>query len=147
MASPSQRPRRTPSRHTTKRPATGADEAFRAAVGSMAPQDRALAERIHSIVMAAAPELVPRMWYGMPAWAKDGTVVCFFQPARKFKTRYATFGFQDVARLDDGRMWPVAFAVAELTEEEETRIAALVARAVGGAADREAAGLSSPESR
>jgi uncharacterized protein YdhG (YjbR/CyaY superfamily) len=73
------------------------------------------------------------MWYGMPGWTKDGGVVCFFQPAGKFKTRYATFGFQDVAHLDDGRMWPVAFAIAELTEEEEARIAELVVRAVGGA--------------
>ncbi|MDI6713105.1 MAG: hypothetical protein QMD96_07700 [Anaerosomatales bacterium] len=133
MESAPERLRRTAPRHGTNRRAAGADEAFRAAIGSMAQQDRELAERIHSVVSAAEPELVPRMWYGMPAWTKDGEVVCFFQPAGKFKTRYATFGFQDVAHLDDGRMWPVAFAIAELTEEEEARIAELVVRAVGGA--------------
>lgn len=103
-----------------------------AAIGAMTEPDRSLASRIHAIVMAAAPDLQPRMWYGMPAWAKDGKVLCFFQPAHKFKTRYATFGFQDAAQLDDGRMWPVAFAITDLTTEEEARIAGLVRRAIEG---------------
>lgn len=112
---------------------SGGPAEVQAAIESLAQPDRELAKRIDSVVLAAAPGLVPRMWYGMPAWAKDGKVLCFFQPAQKFKTRYATFGFQDSARLDDGRMWPVAFAVTDLTEEEEARIAELVERAVGRA--------------
>jgi uncharacterized protein YdhG (YjbR/CyaY superfamily) len=99
-------------------------------IRSMPEPDRSRATRIHEIVTTTAPELAPRLWYGMPAYAKDGKVVCFFQAASKFKTRYATLGFNDPARLDDGRMWPTAFAVVELTKAEERRIAELVRRAV-----------------
>jgi uncharacterized protein YdhG (YjbR/CyaY superfamily) len=99
-------------------------------IAEMAEPDRSMAERIHAIVMAAAPDLSPRTWYGMPAYAKDGKVICFFQAASKFKTRYATFGFQPDANLDDGPMWPTAFALVELTDAEETRIATLVTQAV-----------------
>src|SRR5690349_2816047 len=92
--------------------------------------DRALAEKVHAIVRKNAPDLVPRLWYGQPAYAKDGKVLCFFQPASKFKTRYSTLGFSDPAHLDDGGMWPVAFALQELTPAAEERIAALVRQAV-----------------
>jgi uncharacterized protein YdhG (YjbR/CyaY superfamily) len=102
-----------------------------AKIGEMPEPDRAIAERLHAIVTAAAPQLVPRTWYGMPAYAKDGKVLCFLQAASKFKTRYSTFGFSDRAELDDGDMWPTAFAVHELTAEVESRIAALVKRAAG----------------
>jgi uncharacterized protein YdhG (YjbR/CyaY superfamily) len=102
-----------------------------AAISAMSGSDRAIAEGIHAVVKATAPELAPRTWYGMPAYAKDGKVVCFFQSAQKFKTRYATFGFQHDAHLDDGHMWPVAFAVTEWTATEETAVAALVKKAVG----------------
>jgi uncharacterized protein YdhG (YjbR/CyaY superfamily) len=100
-------------------------------VAEMPPGDRAMAERIHAIVKERAPSLVPRTWYGMPAYAKDGKVVCFFQSAAKFDARYATFGFNDTALLDDGAMWPTAFALTELTPAVERRIADLVERAVG----------------
>jgi uncharacterized protein YdhG (YjbR/CyaY superfamily) len=96
----------------------------------MAEPDRVMAERLHALVTASAPDLSPRTWYGMPAYAKDGNVVCFFQSAQKFKTRYATFGFSDKANLDDGAMWPTSFALKELTAETEARIAALVKKAV-----------------
>jgi uncharacterized protein YdhG (YjbR/CyaY superfamily) len=102
-----------------------------AKIAEMQEPDRAMAERLHAIVKASAPGLSPRTWYGMPAWAKDGKVLCFFQSAQKFKTRYATFGFSDKADLDDGPMWPVAFALEELTAAEEARIGALVKRAAG----------------
>lgn len=102
-----------------------------AKIAEMSEPDRTMAERIHEVVMASAPGLVPRTWYGMPAYAKGGKVLCFFQPAGKFKTRYATLGFTDQATLDEGAMWPVTFALAELTAAEEERIAALVRRAVG----------------
>ncbi|HEX7041345.1 MAG TPA: DUF1801 domain-containing protein [Trueperaceae bacterium] len=101
-----------------------------AKVAELPQPDRAMAERLHAAVMKAAPELEPRTWYGMPAWAKDGKVLCFLQPAAKFGTRYATFGFNDIARLDDGPMWPASYAVTELTPEVEERLAALVKRAV-----------------
>ena len=101
-----------------------------AKIAEMAEPDRVMAERVHAIVKASAPALAPRTWYGMPAYAKDGKIVCFFQPAQKFKTRYATFGFNDTAHLDDGAMWPVAFALTELTAADEARIAALVEQAV-----------------
>lgn len=104
-----------------------------AKIAEMPEPDRALAERIHEIVKASAPTLSPKTWYGMPAYAKDGKVgevVCFFQSAEKFNARYATFGFNDVAKLDDGAMWPTSFALKELTAAEETRIAALVKKAV-----------------
>jgi uncharacterized protein YdhG (YjbR/CyaY superfamily) len=91
--------------------------------------DRAMAARVHAIIRAAAPELAPRLWYGQPAYSRDGKVVCFFQPAGKFKTRYSTLGFNDTARLDDGAMWPTAFALVELTADVEARIAELVQRA------------------
>ena len=92
--------------------------------------DRALGKRLHAIIRASAPALSPRLWYGMPAYAKDGNVVCFFQSAQKFKTRYATFGFSDKANLDEGAMWPVAFALKELTADVEAKIDALVKKAV-----------------
>jgi uncharacterized protein YdhG (YjbR/CyaY superfamily) len=96
----------------------------------MQEPDRAMAERIHEIITASAPTMVPRLWYGMPAYSLDGKVVCFFQSAQKFKTRYATLGFNDKANLDEGGMWPVAFALKELTADAEARIAALVRQAV-----------------
>jgi uncharacterized protein YdhG (YjbR/CyaY superfamily) len=100
-------------------------------IAEMSGPDRDMAERIHALVKANAPALTPRTWYGMPAYAaKGGKVVCFFQPAQKFKERYATFGFNPVANLDDGAMWPTAFALTELTAAEEERIAALVKKAV-----------------
>jgi uncharacterized protein YdhG (YjbR/CyaY superfamily) len=102
----------------------------RAKIAEMKGSDRAMAKRIHEIVKASAPDLSPRTWYGMPAYAKDGKVVCFFQSAQKFKSRYATFGFNDRAKLDEGAMWPTAFALKELNAAGEKRIAALVKRAV-----------------
>ena len=104
---------------------------IRAKIAEMPEADRAMAERIHAIVTASAPSLVPRTYYGMPAYAKDGKVICFFQPASKFKVRYSTFGFQPDAKIDDGEMWPVAFALIELTPDVEHRIAELVKRAAG----------------
>ena len=101
-----------------------------AKIAEMPQPDRAMAERIHAIVKASAPTLSPRTWYGMPAYAKDGDVICFFQSAQKFKTRYATFGFSDKANLEEGAMWPTAFALKQLTAPEEARIGALVKRAV-----------------
>ena len=100
-----------------------------AKIAEMAEPDRVMAERIHAIIKASAPDLTSRTWYGMPAYAKDGKIVCFFQPARKFKTRYATLGFNDPAQLDDGAMWPIAFALTELTADDEARIGALVEKA------------------
>jgi uncharacterized protein YdhG (YjbR/CyaY superfamily) len=102
-----------------------------AKIAEMAEPDRALAERLHALVKASAPDLLPRTWYGMPAYARDGKVICFFQAASKFKVRYATFGFQPDANLDDGTMWPTAFAVTELTADVEARISALVKKAAG----------------
>ncbi|MBP1632245.1 MAG: hypothetical protein H6Q11_533 [Acidobacteria bacterium] len=101
-----------------------------AKIAEMPEPDRAMAERLHAIVKVNAPALSPRTWYGMPAYAKDGEVVCFFQSAHKFKTRYATFGFSDKANLDEGAMWPTSFALRELTAPEEARIGALVKKAV-----------------
>jgi hypothetical protein len=101
-----------------------------AKIAEMPDGDRAMAERLHALVMATAPDLSPRTWYGMPAYAKDGDVVCFFQSAHKFKARYATLGFSDKANLDDGAMWPTYFALKELTSAEEAKIAALVKKAV-----------------
>ena len=106
------------------------ESAVLAKIAEMPAPDRALAERLHAIIKASAPALSPKTWYGMPAYAKDGKVVCFFQAAQKFKTRYATFGFNDTANLDDGAMWPVAFALTELTAADEARIGALVKKAV-----------------
>ncbi len=101
-----------------------------AAIAAMPEPDRILAERLHAIIKANAPDLSPKTWYGMPAYARDGKVVCFFQSAQKFNTRYATLGFSDKAHLDEGGMWPVAFALKELTADEEARIGALIKKAV-----------------
>jgi hypothetical protein len=100
-------------------------------IAEMMEPDRVMAERLHALIKACAPDLSPRTWYGMPAYAKNGKIVCFFQPAQKFKTRYATLGFNDPANLDDGTMWPVAYALTELTAADEARIGALVRKAVG----------------
>ena len=107
------------------------ESAVRAAIAAMSPHDRAIAKRLHELIKATAPDLSPKTWYGMPAYAKDGKVVCFFRNAGKFKERYAMFGFNDSAKLDEGSMWPVAFALTELTAADETRIGALVKKAVG----------------
>jgi uncharacterized protein YdhG (YjbR/CyaY superfamily) len=104
---------------------------LQAKVAEMEEPDRSMAARVHELVMAAAPDLQPKTWYGMPAWAKDGKVICFFQSAAKFKVRYATFGFQPDAALDDGAMWPTGFALIELTPATEARISELVTRAAG----------------
>jgi uncharacterized protein YdhG (YjbR/CyaY superfamily) len=101
-----------------------------AKIDELPEPDRAMAERLHAVIKASAPALSPRLWYGMPAYAKDGNVVCFFQSAEKFKTRYATLGFSDKANLDEGAMWPTAFALTELTAADEARIGALVKKAV-----------------
>jgi len=101
-----------------------------AVIAELPEPDRAMAERLHALITAGAPGLSPKTWYGMPAYARDGKVVCFFQSAQKFKTRYATFGFSDAANLDEGSLWPVAFALKELTAAEEQRILELVKRAV-----------------
>jgi uncharacterized protein YdhG (YjbR/CyaY superfamily) len=110
--------------------AADGESAVLAKIAEMSEPDRAMATRVHAIVKASAQGLSPKTWYGMPAYAKDGKVVCFFQSAQKFKARYATFGFSDVANLDEGAMWPTSFALKELTASEEARIGALVARAV-----------------
>ena len=102
-----------------------------AKIAEMKEPDRAMGERLHAIIKASAPALSPRLWYGMPAYARDGKVVCFFQSAQKFKTRYATLGFSDAAKLDDGALWPTAYALKELTAAEEARIGTLVKKAVG----------------
>ena len=99
-------------------------------IAEMVDADRVLAERIHSIVTTTAPQLAPKLWYGMPAYARDGKIVCFFQDANKFKARYATLGFNDAANLDDGGVWATSFAITELSDEDEARIADLVRRAV-----------------
>jgi uncharacterized protein YdhG (YjbR/CyaY superfamily) len=106
------------------------ETAIRAAIATMSPKDRTLAKRFHELVMAAAPDLSPKTWYGMPAYAKDGKVVCFFRNAGKFKERYAMFGFNDTAKLDQGAIWPVAFALTKLTPADEAKIRALVKKAV-----------------
>jgi len=106
------------------------ENAVVAKIAEMPEPDRAIGKRLHAIIKASAPGLSPKTWYGMPAYAKDGKVVCFFQSAAKFKSRYATFGFSDEANLDEGAMWPTSFALRELTATEEARIGALVKRAV-----------------
>ncbi|MGW7104288.1 iron chaperone [Streptomyces sp. NPDC054883] len=103
----------------------------RAKIEEMADADRVLAERVHDIIRSTAPELSPKLWYGMPAYAREGKVVCFFQSAQKFKTRYATLGFSDQAHLDEGAMWPTAYALTEFTAAVEARIAELIAKAAG----------------
>ncbi|HEV8457695.1 MAG TPA: DUF1801 domain-containing protein [Methylomirabilota bacterium] len=106
------------------------DSAVLAKIAEMPEPDRAMAKRLHVIIQASAPALAPRLWYGMPAYAKEGKVVCFFQSAQKFKTRYATLGFSDAATLDDGQLWPTSFALKALTAAEEATIAELVKKAV-----------------
>jgi uncharacterized protein YdhG (YjbR/CyaY superfamily) len=115
-----------------KAEARGANDerAVLSAIAEMKGSDRAMAKKIHAIIKANAPDLSPKTWYGMPAYAKDGKVVCFFQSAQKFKSRYPTFGFNDTANLDEGAMWPTSFALKELTAAEEARIGALVKKAV-----------------
>jgi len=107
------------------------ERALLAAIAAMPQADRALGERLHAIVTAKAPDLMPKTWYGMPAYAADGKVVCYFTPASKFDSRYSTFGFNDDAKLDDGNMWPTSFALKKLTAADEKKIAALVKKAVG----------------
>lgn len=106
------------------------ERAVLAKIAEMPEPDRTMAEQLHAIIKASAPDLSPKTWYGMPAYAKDGKVVCYFTPASKFNSRYATFGFTDTANLDDGTMWPTSFALKELTPDNEAKIAALVKRAV-----------------
>ncbi len=106
------------------------ESAVLAKIAAMPQPDRAMAEKLHAIIRAAAPDLVPRTWYGMPAYARDGNVICFFQNSQKFKTRYSTLGFSDKAKLDDGNMWPSAFALKDLTAAEEKKIREVVRRAV-----------------
>jgi uncharacterized protein YdhG (YjbR/CyaY superfamily) len=106
------------------------ESALRAAIAAMSPQDRAIAKRLHELIKATAPGLSPKTWYGMPAYAKDGKVVCFFRDAGKFKERYAMLGFNDSAKLDEGSMWPIAFALKKLTGADEAKIRALVKKAV-----------------
>lgn len=101
-----------------------------AKIAEMPESDRVMAERVHALIKATAPTLTTRTWYGMPAYAQDGKIVCFFQPAQKFKSRYATLGFNDVANLDEGSMWPIAYALTELTAADEARIAELVKKAM-----------------
>jgi hypothetical protein len=106
------------------------ETAVRAAIAAMAPSDRVMGERLHAIIKDSAPDLAPKTWYGMPAYAKDGKIICFFRNATKFKERYAMFGFNDSANLDQGSMWPVAYALKELTAADEVKIRALVKKAV-----------------
>ena len=113
------------------RPDQADEEGVLAKIAAMPESDRILGERLHALIKASAPELVPRLWYGMPAYARDGSVVCFFQNSQKFKTRYTTLGFSDKAKLDDGAMWPTSFALTELTATDEARISALVKKAAG----------------
>jgi uncharacterized protein YdhG (YjbR/CyaY superfamily) len=120
----------------TARRATAAEKAAQAEADVLAkiaefqPSDRAAAERVHAVVRSAAPTLEPKLWYGMPSYTRDGKIVCFFQPAEKFKARYATLGFNDSANLDDGAMWPTGFAITEVTPQVEARIAALLKQAL-----------------
>jgi uncharacterized protein YdhG (YjbR/CyaY superfamily) len=106
------------------------EKAVLAKIGEMPKADRVMAERIHALIKTTAPDLVPRTWYGMPAYAKDGKVVCYFQSAAKFKSRYATFGFNDAANIDEGAMWPTSFGLKKVTATEEKKIRALVKKAV-----------------
>jgi uncharacterized protein YdhG (YjbR/CyaY superfamily) len=127
----SARERKAASRRSPGDERAKGEEDVRAKIAEMPEPDRAMAERLHALVTNSAPDLVPRTYYGMPAYARDGKVICFFQPASKFKVRYSTFGFQPDARIDDGEMWPVAFAVTKLTAGVEARIAELVKKAAG----------------
>lgn len=121
---------KTAGRHGRRAGKADGESDVLAKIAEMPEPDRAMAERFHAIVKASAPALSPRTWYGMPAYAKDGNVVCFFQSAQQFKTRYATFGFSDKANLDKGAMWPTSFALKQLTAAEEKKIGALVRKAV-----------------
>jgi uncharacterized protein YdhG (YjbR/CyaY superfamily) len=121
---------KTAARRGSRADATDGESDVLAKIGEMAESDRAMAERLHAIVKAGALGLAPRTWYGMPAYAKDGNVVCYFKPAQKFKTRYATLGFSDKANLDDGAMWPTEYALKKLTRADEARIRALLKQAV-----------------
>jgi uncharacterized protein YdhG (YjbR/CyaY superfamily) len=122
----------TPGQHKPgpQKDTTDGENAVLANISAMPEADRVIARRLHAIIRASAPVLSPRLWYGMPAYTRDGKVVCFFQSMQKFRTRYATFGFQHEANLDEGNMWPTAFALKQLTAAEETKIAALVKKAV-----------------
>lgn len=118
---------------TTKKPPkarTDGEDAVLSAIAAMPESDRTIGQRLHEVIRAAAPDLSPRTWYGMPAYAKDGKVVCFFRSAAKFKERYMTLGFNDSANLDDGNLWPISYALTKLTATEETEIAQLVKKAV-----------------
>ena len=117
-------------RHGTRAGKADGESDVLTKIAEMPTPDRAMAERLHALIKATAPALSPRTWYGMPAYAKDGDVICFFQSAQKFKARYATFGFSDKASLDEGAMWPTAFALKELSADDEARIGALVKKAV-----------------
>jgi hypothetical protein len=128
-------PASNPAKKSAPRPAGRADKtdgesATLAAIAAMPKPYSAIGQRLHALIKASAPALSPRTWYGMPAYAKDGKIVCFFRGGEKFKERYMTFGFNDAANLDDGTLWPIAFALTELTAAEEARIAALVKKAV-----------------
>ena len=121
---------KAPARRGSRGGKADGESEVRAKIAEMTEPDRGLAERLHAVIKASAPGISPTTWYGMPAYAKDGKVICFFQPAQKFKTRYATLGFSDKANLDEGAMWPTSFALKELTSAQEARIGALVKRAV-----------------
>ena len=123
------RERRSQSRLSPEEEREAGEQEVLAKIAEMPEPDRGMAERLHQLVTASAPAFMPRTWYGMPAYARDGKVICFFQPKSKFKVRYSTFGFQPDARVDDGDMWPVAFALTKLTAGVEARIAALVKKA------------------
>jgi uncharacterized protein YdhG (YjbR/CyaY superfamily) len=130
MTDTPKKPTRTQQKSDPSTDKTDGERAVLEKIATMSGTDRAIGERIHAIVRANAPALSPKLWYGMPAYARDGKIVCFFQSAEKFRTRYATFGFQHEAHLDDGNMWPVSFAITGVTEAEEAKIAALVKNAV-----------------
>lgn len=118
---------------TMRKPAkakTDGEDAVLAAIAAMSGSDRTIGERLHAVIRAASPDLAPKTWYGMPAYAKDGEVVCFFRSAEKFKERYVTLGFNDSAKLDDGDLWPISYALPKLTDTEETKITNLVKKAV-----------------
>ena len=121
--------RKTPSRPSPADERAAGERDIQAKIAQMPDRERAMATRIHELVLASAPELMPRTYYGMPAYARDGKTVCFFKPASKFKERYSTFGFEGAARLDEGAMWPVSFALTELTAADEARIVELVKKA------------------
>jgi uncharacterized protein YdhG (YjbR/CyaY superfamily) len=122
---------KTEARRGSRPTEADAESEVLAKYAEMTAADRALGERLHAVIKASAPALSPKLWYGMPAYAKDGKLVCHFQPAQKFKTRYATLGFSDEAKLDEGAVWPVAYALTKLTKADEARIATLVKKAVG----------------